>query len=156
MQGRMWGYVCDQRPWAGTAPPGVVYRYAPSWNAQHVQDHLRHARGILQADAYKGYSKLYEPDTDGEPRFREAACFAHWRRDFHDVWKSQKSPIAHEALERIGQLYDIERQIAGKPAATPFILPTPVRMPLRQRPKLITLSRYMKSMKLWSGSEYAR
>src|SRR5690606_6961076 len=52
----------------------------------------------------------------GEPRFREAACFAHWRRDFHDIWKSQRSPIAHEALERIGQLYDIERDIAGKPA----------------------------------------
>jgi transposase len=116
MQGRMWAYVCDQRPWAGTAPPGVVYRYAPSWSAQHVQDHLRHASGILQADAYKGYAKLYEPTADGEPRFREAACFAHWRRDFHDVWKSQKSAIAHEALERIGQLYDIEREIANKPA----------------------------------------
>jgi len=116
MQGRMWAYVRDQRPWAGTAPPGVVYRYAPNWKAEHVQNHLRHARGILQADAYKGYSKLYQPDTDGEPRFREAACFAHWRRDFHDIWTSQKSPIAHEALERIGQLYDIERDIAGKPA----------------------------------------
>jgi len=116
MQGRMWAYVRDQRPWAGTAPPGVVYRYAPNWKAEHVQNHLRHARGILQADAYKGYSKLYDPDKDGEPRFREAACFAHWRRDFHDIWTSQKSPIAHEALERIGQLYDIERDIAGKPA----------------------------------------
>lgn len=115
-QGRIWAYVCDQRPWTGVAPPGVVYRYAPSWNAQHVQDHLRDARGILQADAYKGYSKLYEPGADANPRFREAACFAHWRRDFHDVWVSQKSEIAHEALERIGQLYDIEREIAGKPA----------------------------------------
>jgi hypothetical protein len=67
MQGRMWGYVCDQRPWAGTAPPGVVYRYAPNWSAQHVQDHLRHASGILQADAYKGYAKLYEPAADGDP-----------------------------------------------------------------------------------------
>ncbi|GAA0326779.1 IS66 family transposase [Sphingomonas oligophenolica] len=115
-QGRIWAYVCDQRPWAGAAPPGVVYRYAPNWNAQHVQDHLRNASGILQADAYKGYAKLYEPGADGNPRFREAACFAHWRRDFHDVWTSQKSEIAHEALERIGQLYDIEREIVGKPA----------------------------------------
>lgn len=116
MQGRIWGYVCDQRPWAGTAPPGVVYRYAPNWKAEHVLAHLRNANGILQADAYKGYAKLYEPAADGEPRFREAACFAHWRRDFHDIWTSQKSEIAHEALERIGQLYDIEREIAGKPA----------------------------------------
>src|SRR5690606_19680354 len=34
----------------------------------------------------------------------------------HDIWKSQRSPIAHEPLERIGQLYDIERDIAGKPS----------------------------------------
>ncbi|MBC7285625.1 IS66 family transposase, partial [Hoeflea sp.] len=115
-QGRIWAYVCDQRPWAGAAPPGVVYRYAPNWNAQHVQDQLCNASGILQADAYKGYAKLYEPSADGSPRFREAACFAHWRRDFHDIWTSQKSEIAHEALERIGQLYDIEREIAGKSA----------------------------------------
>ena len=116
MQGRIWGYVCDQRPWAGAAPPGVLYRYAPNWKAEHVLAHLGTASGILQADAYKGYAKLYEPAADGKPRFREAACFAHWRRDFHDLWTSQKSEIAHEALERIGQLYDIERQIAGKPA----------------------------------------
>lgn len=64
----------------------------------------------------KGYTKLYEPGADGEPRFREAACFAQWLRDFHDIWKANKSPIAREALDRIGQLYDIERKIAGKPA----------------------------------------
>jgi transposase len=116
MQGRIWGYVCDQRPWAGTAPPGVAYRYAPNWKAEHVLAHLGNASGVLQADAYKGYAKLYELAANGEPRFREAACFAHWRRDFHDIWTSQKSEIAHEALERIGQLYDIEREIAGKPA----------------------------------------
>lgn len=115
-QGRIWAYVCDQRPWGGPAPPGVVFRFAPNWKAEHVQDHLREAGGILQADAYKGYAKLYEPGADGEPRFREAACFAHLRRDFHDIWKANKSPIAREALDRIGQLYDIEREIAGKPA----------------------------------------
>jgi hypothetical protein len=116
MQGRIWGYVCDQRPWAGTAPPGALYRYAPNWKAEHVLAHLGNASGILQADAYKGYAKLYDPGADGQPRFQEAACFAHWRRDFHDIWTSQKSEIAHEALERIGQLYDIEREIMGQPA----------------------------------------
>jgi len=38
------------------------------------------------------------------------------RRDFHDVWTSTKSEIAREALDRIGALYDIERDIAGQPA----------------------------------------
>jgi transposase len=40
----------------------------------------------------------------------------HLRRDFHDLWKATGSPIAREALERIGRLYDVERGIAGRPA----------------------------------------
>jgi transposase len=47
------------------------------------------------------------------PRLREAACWAHLRRDFHDFWASNKSEIAREALDRIGKLYDIERD--GEP-----------------------------------------
>ncbi len=67
-------------------------------------------------DGYKGYAKLYEPGPDGDARFREAACWAHLRRDFHDVWTATGSAIAREALDRIGVLYDIEREIAGQPA----------------------------------------
>jgi transposase len=113
-KGRIWAYVRDQRPWAGAAPPGAVYQFAPDWKEEHVLSHLGKARGILQADGYKGYSKLYAPDLDGKSRFQEAACWAHLRRDFHDVWTSTKSEIAREALDRIGALYDIERQINGQ------------------------------------------
>ncbi|WFU51686.1 IS66 family transposase [Sinorhizobium terangae] len=115
-KGRIWAYVRDQRPWAGAAPPGAVYYFAPDWKEEHLHHHLRQASGILQADGYKGYGKLYDPEGDGTSRFREAACWAHWRRDFHDIWTSNKSEIAREALDRIGALYDIEREIAGQPA----------------------------------------
>tara|TARA_R110002020_G_scaffold457629_1_gene674585 strand:- start:2283 stop:2978 length:696 start_codon:yes stop_codon:yes gene_type:complete len=115
-QGRIWAYVRDQRPWAGASPPGAVYRFAPNWKEEHVHSHLADARGILLADGYKGYAKLYLPDTGGVPRLREAACWAHLRRDFHDFWTSTKSEIACEALDRIGKLYDIERDINGKAA----------------------------------------
>lgn len=115
-KGRIWTYVRDQRPWAGGAPPGAVYYFAPDWKEGHVHHHLREASGILQADGYKGYTKLYEPDAGGNCRFREASCWAHWRRDFHDIWTANKSGIAREALDRIGALYDIERDIAGRPA----------------------------------------
>jgi transposase len=47
---------------------------------------------------------------------REAACWAHLRRDFHDFWTSTKSEIAREALDRIGEFYDIERDINGQSA----------------------------------------
>ncbi len=49
----------------------------------------------------------------GAQRIREASCWAHLRRDFHDEWTSSKSPIAIEAIKRIGVLYDIERRITG-------------------------------------------
>ncbi len=115
-KGRIWVYVRDQRPWAGSAPPGAVYYFAPDWKEEHVLQHLSKSSGILQADGYKGYAKLYIPEPDGAICFREAACWAHLRRDFHDVWTSTKSEIAREALDRIGALYDIERDIAGQPA----------------------------------------
>lgn len=115
-KGRIWVYIRDQRPWAGIAPPGAVYSFAPDWKEEHVHRHLANTRGILQADGYKGYAKLYDPDPDGTPRLREAACWAHLRRDFHDEWDKTKSAIAREALDRIGALYDIEREITGRPA----------------------------------------
>lgn len=114
-----------QRPWAGSAPPAAVYRFAPDWKEEHVLTHLANVRGILQADGYKGYAKLYAPELDGVPRLQEAACWAHVRRDFHDFWTSTKSEIAREALNRIGKFYDIERNINGRPAD--------VRMAARQK-----------------------
>jgi transposase len=114
-KGRIWTYVRDQRPWAGTSPPGAVYYFAPDWKEEHVHRHLQQSSGILQADGYKGYGKLYSSGAVGLSRFKEAACWAHWRRDFHDIWTSNKSEIAREALDRIGALYDIERSINGQP-----------------------------------------
>ena len=115
-QGRIWAYVRDQRPWAGSAPPGAIYYFAPDWKEDHVLRHLSKGRGILQADGYKGYAKLYSQEPDGTTRLREAACWAHLRRDFHDFWVSTKSEIAREALDRIGKLYDTERGINGQAA----------------------------------------
>ena len=115
-KGRIWAYVRDQRPWAGKAPPGAVYRFASNWKEEHVREHLGQARGILQADGYKGYAKLYASTTDSAAPLREAACWAHWRRDFHEVWAATQSEIAREALDRIGVLYDVERAITGQPA----------------------------------------
>lgn len=57
-------------------------------------------------------SFLFHPPFRGLPD----ASWAHWRRDFHDIWTANKSGIAREALNRIGTLYDIERDIAGQPA----------------------------------------
>lgn len=113
-EGRIWTYVRDDRPWNGSAPPGAVYYFSPDRKGEHPQAHLKDFRGILQADAYAGFRELYKPDASGAVRVREAACWAHLRRDFHDVWKATQSGIAKEALARIGALYDIEKHIYGR------------------------------------------
>ena len=115
-EGRIWVYLRDDRPWGGSDPPAVTYFFSPDRKGEHPQAHLAGFEGVLQADAYGGFRKLYQPGAEGHRRIREAACWAHLRRDFHDVWKSTGSPIAFEALERIGALYDIERGITGQSA----------------------------------------
>lgn len=92
--------------------------------------HLANARGILQGEVgqqtvrgtvcstngYKGYAALYELEANGLPRLREAAHWAHLRRDLHNFWTSTKCEIARAAREGIGKISDIERDINGQPA----------------------------------------
>lgn len=106
---RLWTYVRDDRPFAGADPPAVLYRYSPDRKGEHPRVHLRHFRGILQADGYAGYAGLYGN------RIVEAACMAHARRKFFDVHETTKSPLAREALDRIAALYRIETAIRGRP-----------------------------------------
>jgi len=73
-EGRVWVYVRDDRPWRGQDPPAAAYWFSPDRKGEHPQKHLENFFGILQADAYAGFRKLYERGLDGEPRIREAAC----------------------------------------------------------------------------------
>jgi transposase len=66
----------------------------------------------MQADAYAGFSKLYEPNRKGGS-IVEAACWAHARRKFFDLARLSKAPIAAEAVKRIDVLFAIERDING-------------------------------------------
>jgi transposase len=109
--GRLWAYLRDERPHGGTAPPAVRYRYSADRRAVHPRAHLARFRGVLQADGYAGFDGLYEGD-----RISEAACWAHVRRKFYDIHAAaQQSPLAREALERIGQIYAVKERIGGKP-----------------------------------------
>jgi transposase len=114
--GRLWIYLRDERPHAGRAPPAVLYRYTPDRKGERCRQHLGSFAGHLHADGYAGFAELYE-SAEGKPaNVTEVACWAHVRRKFFDVHKANGSPIAREALERIGALFDIERTIAGKSA----------------------------------------
>jgi transposase len=108
--GRLWTYVRDDRPAGAASAPAVWFAYSPDRKGEHPAQHLEKFRGTVQADAYAGFNQLYE---DG--RIQHAACWAHVRRHFYDLEQAHSSPVAREALQRIGALYRIEEPIRGRP-----------------------------------------
>jgi transposase len=106
--GRLWVYVRDDRPFCGPAPPAAAYFYSPDRRAEHPAKHLAGFAGFLQADAYAGFEALYDKPAAANAGITEVACWAHCRRKFYDVWEGKKSPVAREAIERIGAFYKIE------------------------------------------------
>ena len=107
--GRLWTYVRDDRASGSTDPPAVWFAYSPDRKGDHPQQHLRDFSGRLQADAYAGFNQLYEGG-----RIQEVACWAHVRRKFYDLEQAHASPLAKEAIQRIGELYAIESEIRGR------------------------------------------
>lgn len=107
---RLWTYVRDDRPAGYTIPAAVWFAYSPDRKGLHPRAHLKDFSGILQADGYAGFAQLYSSGS-----VQEAACWAHARRKFYDVYKDQSSPLAAEVLQRIAVLYAIEREVRGQP-----------------------------------------
>ena len=120
----------DDRPFPGPTPPAAVFYDPRDRTGEHPQRHLQTYAGILQADAYGGYNKLYE-EGRRPGLVLEAARWVHARRKFFvlaDLAASARrkaqgktpaviSPIALEAVRRIDALFAIERQINGQDAA---------------------------------------
>jgi transposase len=124
---RLWTYVRDDRPFGGTAPPAVTFRFSRDRGGEHPTGHLTGWHGILQADAYAGYNQLYDPKRLPGP-VASALCWSHARRKFFELadvesnirkGKNAKeiSPIAFDAVRRIDALFDIEREINGQSPA---------------------------------------
>ena len=110
--GRLWTYVRDDRPFGGPDPPAAVFFYSQDRGGEHPERHLSSYAGLMQADAYAGFNRLYEPGRKPGP-ILEAACWAHARRKFFDLARLAKAPIAIAAVERIDALFAIEREING-------------------------------------------
>jgi transposase len=127
--GRCWVYVRDDRPFGGQAPPAAMFYYSRDRAGEHPQAHLAGYAGLFQADAFSGYTRLYEPDRQPGP-ILEAACWAHARRPFFimaDLAENARraargktraviSPLALEAVRRIDALFEIERSIHSQSA----------------------------------------
>jgi transposase len=120
--GRLWTYVRDDRPFGGHDPPAAVFFYSRDRGGEHPERHLAGYAGILQADAYGGFNRLYAANRRGGP-ITEAACWSHGRRKFFvlaDVAAKARgqltviAPLTLEAVKRIDAIFDIEREVNGK------------------------------------------
>ena len=139
--GRLWTYVRDDRPFAGPDPPAAMFFYSRDRGGEHPEQHLASYAGLMQADAYAGFTKLYEANRKPGPII-EAACWAHGRRKFFDLARLNKAPIAAAAVERINVLFAIEREING--------LTPPERARVRQersRPLMIELQTWLREQR---------
>jgi transposase len=76
----------------------------------HPEEHLTSYAGLMQADAYAGFNRLYEAGRKPGP-IVEAVYWTHARRKFFDLARLNKALIAIEAVARTDALFDIEREI---------------------------------------------
>jgi transposase len=107
-------YLFAYRSAESTGPPIILFDYGENRSGEHVREFLGDWRGALMVDDYAGYKKLFDRGVV------ELGCWAHARRKFHDLHVANRSPIAAEALARIGTLYAIEaeaREAGLDPAA---------------------------------------
>jgi transposase len=126
IKARLWTYVRDDAPFGGADPPAAIFYFSRDRGGIHPERHLSHYGGILQADAYAGFGRLYEPDRKPKP-ITEAACWAHARRKFFvlaDIASKARSrkaaaisPLALEAVKKFDAIFAHERAISGQSAA---------------------------------------
>jgi transposase len=106
----------ERRPFGGPDPPAAAYFYSPDRSGVHAERFLEGFTGVMQADAFSGFGRLYKPGRVLGPII-EAACWSHARRGFFELAELQKAPIAIEAVQRIDALFAIEREINGLSAS---------------------------------------
>ena len=108
-QARLWTYVVDDRASGSASPAMVWYKFTTDRSGVHPQAELKSFTGLLQADGYAGYEKLYH---DG--RIHEVACWAHFRRKIFENHQTSPTPLTTDLLDRIAALYRIEAEVRGQ------------------------------------------
>ncbi|MBD9626317.1 MULTISPECIES: IS66 family transposase [Ensifer] len=123
----LWAYARDDRPYGGTSPPMVAYRFEDSRGADCVTRHLAGFTGILQVDGYSAYTSLAKTraKTGSNETVQLAGCWAHLRRKFYDLHISGVSQAATDTVLAMTELWRIEDEVRGKDADS--------RSTLRQR-----------------------
>lgn len=118
MKAWLWAYARDDRPYGGTSPPMVAYRFEDSRGADCVARHLAGFNGILQVDGYSAYTHLLKAraKSGSNETIKLAGCWAHLRRKFYDLHISKVSQVATDSLTAMTELWKIEDEVRGKNA----------------------------------------
>ena len=98
--------------WTLCREDAVVYRILETRSQQAARELLAGYTGIVLADGYGAYDAL----ARAGPGFTLAHCWAHVRRKLIEAEPHYPDPC-RTALELIGQLYAVEREVLVLPAA---------------------------------------
>src|SRR5690554_203926 len=109
-QARLWTHVVDDRASGSTGPALVWYKFTLDRSGIHPQTELKTFTGLLQADGYAGYDKLYQ---DGW--IRGAACWTRFRRKIFENHLSYPTPLTADLLERIVGIYRTKDDVRDQP-----------------------------------------
>lgn len=114
----LWAYARDDRPYGGSGPPMVAYRFENSRGAECVARHLAGFNGILQVDGYAAYTSMIKAQAKAgrNEQIKLAGCWAHLRRKFYDLHMSGISQTATNTVVAMAQLWRIEDEARGKSA----------------------------------------
>ena len=93
--------------WEYGAPKGeIIFEWRTDRSREGPEKFLKDFRGTVQSDRYSAYESLEKL----RPDIVFAACWAHVRRKFVEAMQ-QKDPSAGWFVARIGELYEIERNM---------------------------------------------
>ena len=139
----LWAYA----PGAFEDLKAVVYDFCESRAGENARSFLGQWRGSLVCDDFAGYKASFAHGMT------EVGCLAHARRKFFDLHASSKSQVAESALQQIGMVYEVEREVQN--------LTPDARQRIRQarsRPLLDALHRWMllTRQKITDGSATAK
>jgi transposase len=106
----LWTYCST----AWSADKLVVFDFAEGRGGRYPAQFLGHPgegawRGALVCDDYSGYKALFASGVT------EAACLAHARRKFHELWANHQSAVGEQALALFARLYEVEREVTDLP-----------------------------------------
>ncbi len=97
--------------------PMVLYDFQKTRKTENPEKFLKGFKGICVSDAYSVYEKMDREHTEIDFAF----CHVHGRRYFAnalkalkgDAKKKAKNTIAYQALEKIGAIYHLDKELDG-------------------------------------------